>query len=150
MSTESSNSPIDWVPSPALCIVLCALGLCAAWSIWLSNLSLAAKVVSMPIALGHAWWLARREWRRSPCTVQLSACDDTAVMSRAGEVHALCGVTVQVRAGAAWMQATSADGRRVRLLWTPDRLGANDRRALRLASGGVSTSFDPTLATLSG
>ncbi len=150
MSTESSSFPIDWSPSPLLCMLLCALGLLAALSIWLSNLPWGAKLVSIPCVLTHACGLARREWQRLPCTLHLSASDDTPLMKRAAESLALSGVIVRVRGGSAWLLARAENGRAVRLLWPPDRLGARERRALRLASGGGATSFDPTLATLSG
>src|SRR5436190_12731610 len=71
LSTGSSSCRIDWRPSRLLCASLAALGLLAALSVALSDLPIAGKSALSALALVYGLWLARREWRRPACALEI-------------------------------------------------------------------------------
>src|SRR6187397_1000727 len=71
LSTGSSSCRIDWVPSRLLCVALAGLGVLGAISLGLSALPPAAKLPLGGLALGHGLWLARREWHRPACSLEI-------------------------------------------------------------------------------
>lgn len=150
MSIESSNFPIEWSPSPALCVALRSLGVLAALSLWLSALPLLAKLVVGSCAIVYGFWLARREARRDRFTLTLAADGETALLRFSDLSIALSKPAVRVRGPLAYVTGQRANGRAIRLLWWPDTLAPGARRALRLASGRRVSESDPSFATMSG
>ena len=137
MSIASRNCRIDWRPSRRLCLGLLALGLLAAASVLLSDLPGWARALLAPGAAAYAAWLARREWRRAPCAVELDA--EGGVLISAGSIDAVAASPrLRLRGRLASLEWRGLDGRRQSLLWCADTLPVAARRQLLLRLGGPS------------
>ena len=150
LSSESSSCLIEWRPSRLLCSALVCLGALASISLWLSALPLFAKTPLALFALGYGLWLARREARRRIFSLRLTTDGGGLVMIYADRSQPLSAPVVLVRGPLACVSGRDEDGRTRRLLWWPDTLPAQSRRALRLASGKRIGESGPALATMSG
>lgn len=151
LSRPSSTCRIDWRPSRLLVSALITLGALAVISLWLSALPLLIKIPLAMLALGYSLFLAGREARRRNFSVDLSSDGTTLLMVFADRSVQLLAPRVTVRGPLACVSGVGQDGRTRRLLWCPDSLPVQSRRALRLRVAGdrIATSA-PALATMSG
>ncbi len=133
MSTASSSSRIDWRPSPLLCLALLALGVLAGASVLVSELPVLSRGVLALAALGQGARLARREWRRPPCTLEIAA--DGQVSLHGMDLQA---PRLRLRGALASLDWRGADRRRGALVWCADTLPAPAQRQLLLRLGGRS------------
>ena len=131
MSTGSSSCLIDWHPSRLLCVALAGLGLLAAISLGLSDLPPALALPGAVLAAGRGLRLARREWRRPRCTLQLEANGDAVIRTGAFEVP-LAAPRLALRGVLATLSWRDPAGRRQSLAWCADTLPVPARRQLRL------------------
>lgn len=135
MDSSSAFSPcrIDWRPSRRLSLALAALGLLSALAVCLSALPLWCKLSGALAALAFGAWLARRELRSPVIGFVWPGGDAPATLRRSDggeDVAAVRGVVF--RAGIVAVALHSGDGRIRRLVWWPDTLTPDGRRALRL------------------
>ena len=137
MSTASSNCRIDWRASRQLCLALLALGVLAALAVLLAELPLVVRLLLAAAALAHAALLARREWRRPPCTLEFDE-GGARLMQAGGMASTLHSPRLRLRGVLASLDWRDGDGRRHALLWCADTLPVPARRQLRLRLGGQS------------
>jgi toxin CptA len=150
LSSESSNTLIDWRPSLLLSGALACLGGLAAMSLWMSALPLAGKLPLAAMALAFGLAQARREACRPGFSVRITSDETGLVAIRAQGRQPLGSASIGVRGPLAWVAGRGDDGRLQRILWWPDTLPAGARRALRLVSGNRIAETGPALATMSG
>lgn len=131
-STSRRASPgcrLTWRPSRFVVAVLFALGPLGALAIHASDVPGALRA---PLAVGAcvmALFSAYREHRRPP-RVFLLRSDASAIL----DDMPIPNPHVHWRGTLAFLRARDHEGRVHRLAFWPDTLGANERRALRLAS----------------
>lgn len=127
-SGPSAPGCIDWRPSRLLAAALALIGLLAACAVVASELPPRLSWPAAALAAGWGAALARREKRRPPRRLRLAGnrawLDDAPIAQ----------VRLHWRGPLARLEFRGADGRRGRLLWWPDTLGAHGRRELRLAA----------------
>jgi toxin CptA len=138
LSIASPSCRIEWRPSRQLCLALLALGLLAALAAWLSDLPPGARFLLALASPAYGAWLARREWRRPPCVLELDR--EAVVMHGSCRSAELSAPRLRLRGPLASVEARGADGRRQVLLWSADTLPAHSRRQLRLRLGGQSAA----------
>jgi len=107
---------------------LFALGLLGAVSVLLSDLPAWACALLAPAAAGHGAWLARREWRRPGCALDIDADGRVTVAGTAAEIAA---PRLRVRGSLASLQWSGTS-----LVWCADTLPPASRRQLLLRAGG--------------
>jgi toxin CptA len=134
LSIASSNCRIDWRPSRLLCIALAGLGVLAAISVALSDLSPWGKAPLGFVALAYGFWLARREWRRPPCELEIDA-EGKALMDVGGNTSAVLAAHLSLRGVVATLSWRDEQGRRDSRVWCADTLPVTARRDLRLRLG---------------
>jgi len=133
LSNASSSCRIDWRPSTLLCSALFALGLLAGASVLMSELPVAWALPLALVAAGQGVRLARREWKRAPCALEI---DPVGQVSLQGSVVA--SAQLRLRGSLASLDWRDDRGRRGALLWCADTLDAPSRRQLLLRVGGQS------------
>ena len=131
MSTGSSSCRIDWRPSRLLCASLVALGLLAALSVALSDLPFAGKPALAALALGYGLWLARREWRRPACVLEIDGAGQL-LMHEGAVASPMASPRLSLRGVVATLAWRDDSGRRQTLAWCADTLPVTARRQLRL------------------
>ena len=112
-------------------MALAGLGLLAALSLARSALPLAAASPLAALALGHGLWLARREWRRPPCTLEFDA-GGLVLIQDGRPPSPVPEPRLALRGALAALSWRAPDGRRRSLLWCADTMAAPQRRQLRL------------------
>lgn len=142
-SSSSSICRIDWRPSRWLAFALLGLAVTAVLSLWLSALPAAAKGVGMAIAAAEGLRLAWRHRASPPLAIDWVGGDAPAYLTGRLGITPLADVTVRLRGPLASLAGTDPQGRRQRLLWWPDTLGADGRRQLRLAASVSGRSVKP-------
>jgi toxin CptA len=131
LSKRSSSCRIDWRPSRLLVVAYAGLGGFAAIALALSALPTGLKPALAALALLRGAWLARREWRRPGCVLEVQA-GGAAVIRRAGREEALQSPRLALRGALATLRWRDAGGATQSLAWCSDTLPPRARRALRL------------------
>jgi len=130
----SASGRLDWGPSRRLCIALAAIGLLGAIGVLLSDFPLLARALLAPAALAYGLRLARREWLRPSCELELDG--EGGVLMRRGAVEmSLADPRLRLRGRLASLEGR-ADGRRESFVWCADTLPVGNRRQLFLRLGG--------------
>ena len=131
-SAASSTCRIDWRPSRLLVAALLMLGFAGAYAVLASGLP---RALAWPLALAAAGQGAGRAWhesRRRPGSLVLGP-GIAHWRDADGSLQRLGALSIQLRGPCAWLDARTADGRRLRRSWWPDTLVAAAARELRLA-----------------
>jgi len=131
LSSGSVSCRLEWRPSRWLQGVLALLGLLAAWSLLLSEMSSWAAWPMAAAVLAYAVLLIRRE-RAKPDRQLVFPGGDHPVQIDGVPVQ---GAMLQWRGPLAFLSWCEPGGRRQRLSWWPDTLPPERRRELRLAAG---------------
>lgn len=140
MTSSNASSPcrIEWRPSRWLLAALGSLGLLAAVSLHLSGLPDGLRWPAMLLCPAWAGILIVREWRRPRPVLYLPAGEGVCRLESGGRVVTLVRLDIERRGPLLRLSCRDAEGCSHRLLWWPDTLNANQRRALVLAVSGLS------------
>lgn len=133
-SSTSSICRIDWRPSRLLQAALLALGLLAALSLWLSNLSWWAAIAAGAVAMVIAARAARNESLQPDCSITWQAGAKTANVNFATRTESWHSPKASFHGAIGVFSGVDEAGRRRRLLWWPDTLDARERRRFRLVA----------------
>lgn len=131
--TEPLPLRLAWYPSRLLRYMIAAIGVCACFALWLSELPLPAAAVASPLVLAAATWRILRLAREPAREL---------VIDTAGHAH-LDGTRLDA-AALEWRGPIAVlrwkAGRRARcLIWWPDTLPRDARRELHLAAPALLT-----------
>lgn len=129
----SPPARIEWRPSRLLQGALVLLGACALAAPWLGGMPPAPAVAVSCIALVLTATFLRREARRRPCTVVWQPGQPHVELVDAHGVARLTVRRLDTRGRLMVLHLEDDTGAR-RLVWWPDTLDAEGRRALRLAA----------------
>ena len=107
----------------------------AAVSVALSDLPFACKPPLALAAFAYGLWLARREWRRPPRTLEIDA-GGQLLMRSGGFASPVASPRLSLRGVVATLSWRDGKGRRESVVWCHDTLPLASRRALRLGLDG--------------
>jgi toxin CptA len=148
-SNASLPSRIEWRPSRLLQAVLCALGLLAAAAVAISGLPAAVRLGLGVLILAYTAHVILHERRRPRLTLHWHG-GDAGIALGQGEVTQVLGELCLHRRGAVLQLAfRDAQGKRRTLVWWPDTLNAEQRRALVLACSS-NTARDSGVPLMAG
>ncbi|MGY0556767.1 MULTISPECIES: hypothetical protein [unclassified Lysobacter] len=135
-SNASATCRLEWRPSHWLSGLLVMLGVFAALSVVVSDLTPVAAWPCAVLVVLWAGWVARREASRQAIDLQIR----DGVVRVDGSV--VTQFQLQWRAALVFARWRDSDNRQRRVVWWPDTLGPAGRRELRLAAP-VETAAQP-------
>lgn len=135
MASSNASSPcrIEWRPSRWLMAALVLLGLLAAVSVSFSGLPDGLRWPALLLCPAWCAMVVAREWRRPRAILCLPAGEGACSLDVAGVSLPLASLAIARRGPLLQVTCLDGEGGTHRLLWWPDTLNAQQRRALVLA-----------------